>query len=421
MTESTNPSEVRSLVVRVAAGMADSFDSVASMETTLTKICSVQGLDDAKVLAFPTAVLVQAGDGEQSGVQVNTDFGGSLRYDQIAALYGLIEILKKERVDPAKANQELDRISAMPPKFSWPLRVLGYSLFAVGFSLMLQPTPATVIVCSILGLLIGAVYLTKWPTMQLVLPVVVSFIVTAIVLVAYNRFGFEDPIRILVPVLVMFLPGAAITVGVIELAANHMVAGASRLVSGTVTLLLLAFGIVAAATFSRVPMDVLQDDPAGTIGVWVMVVAIPVYLLGLMLLFCSPWRYFPWMLAALVVTYLAQLLGSLIIGAQLSGFFGALAMTPVALWFDRLPKGPSKLLTMLPAFWMIVPGSTGLMAIVGVGASNSRGALESVVITVIAIALGVLSGTALFRMIDTISQRLGIRYRGNRTESTAGR
>lgn len=393
MTQASDPVAVRNIVVRVAAGMADSMDSAASIERTITNICSVQGLDDAKVLAFPTAVIVQAGDGEQSGVELTTNYEGLLRYDQISALYSLIGSLQEKRVDPADADRALNDIENMPPKFPWPIRVLGYSLFAVGFALMLQPTLATVLVCFVLGLLIGAMYLSKWPTLQLVLPVVVSFIVTTIVLIAYVHFDFQDPIRILVPVLVMFLPGAAITIGVIELASNQTVAGASRLISGIVTLLLLAFGIVAAVALMGVDMDVLQDNPAGTVGAWIMVIAIPLYLLGFVLLFCSPWRYVPWLLVVLVVTYLGTYVGSMVFSPQLSGFFGALVMTPVALWFAGMKRGPSTLLSVLPAFWMIVPGSTGLMAIVG----GSEQALQSVLVTVIAIALGVLSGIALFR------------------------
>jgi uncharacterized membrane protein YjjP (DUF1212 family) len=386
--------------------MAESFDSVASIESALTAICAVQGVDDATVLAFPTAVVVQSGGGEQSGVQLNTNFGGSLRYDQIAALYGLIGTLKTRPVDVTTANRELDAISSMPPKFPWAVRVLGYSLFAAGFSLILQPTLATVVTCTLLGLVIGAIYLAKLPTLQLVLPVVVSFVVTATVLVLAERFGLEDPIRILVPVLVIFLPGAAITIGVIELASNQMVAGASRLVSGTVTLLLLAFGIFAATALLDVQSEVIQDNPVGTTGPWVMAIAIPVYLVGLMLLFCCPWRYFPWMLTILVVTYLGQLLGTMVFSAQLSGFFGALAMTPLALWFDRMPNGPSKLITTLPAFWMIVPGASGLMAIVGSGVDPGGNSLESVVVTVIAIALGILTGTALFHSLSRVPQTL---------------
>jgi uncharacterized membrane protein YjjP (DUF1212 family) len=414
MTEEADPAAVRDVVVRVAAGMADSMDSTAAIERTVTRICTVQGLTDTKVLAFPTAVIVQAGDGPQSGVGVTTNYQGLLRYDQISELYSLIASMQTERVDLAGANRQLDAIERLPPKFPWPVRVLGYSLFAVGFALMLQPTLATVIVCFLLGLLVGAMYLTKWPTLRLILPVVVSFVVTVIVLIAYVHFDFADPVRILVPVLVMFLPGAAITIGVIELASNQTVAGASRLISGIVTLLLLAFGVVSAAALMGVDMAVLQDNPAGTIGAWVMVLAIPLYLLGFMLLFCSPWGYFPWLLVVLVATYLGTYVGSALFNPDLSGFFGALVMTPIALWLSSRRSGLTSLLVILPAFWMIVPGSAGLMALVG----GSQNALQSVLVTVVAIALGVLTGVAAFRGLQRAGQVLLLRRGHAETRSS---
>ena len=376
--------------------MSQAGDSVGAISSTMTRISARQGLTHSDAIVLPTAVMVEGRKGGQSRVQFGSNTGGTLRFDQVSALYELIARLETTAVDPVKANDELNRIDALPPKFPWLLRVLGYSLFAMGFALMLQPTWQTLIACSLLGIFIGALYLSKLPTVQVILPVLVAFLVTTAVLIATQHFDFQDPIRILVPALVMFLPGGALTIAVIELASDQMVAGASRLISGVVQLLLLAFGILAATQLVGASLSDLQDDPVGSFGVWIMILAIPLYLVGLMLLFCCPWRYFPWMLAVLVVAYLGQLIGTVTIGAQLSGFLGALAMTPLVLWFDRLPNGPSKLITFLPAFWMLVPGSTGLMAVVDAGSSTSQDALGSVIVSVFAIALGILIGTAVF-------------------------
>jgi hypothetical protein len=55
---------------------------------------------------------------------------------------------------------------------------------------------------------------------------------------------------------------------------------------------------------------------------------------------------------------------------------------------------------------MIVPGASGLMAIVGSGVDPGGNSLESVVVTVIAIALGILTGTALFHSLSRVPQTL---------------
>ena len=96
----------------------------------------------------------------------------------------------------------------------------------------------------------------------------------------------------------------------------------------------------------------------------------------------------------------AQTVGAALFGGQISGFFGAAAMTPVVLWVETTPAGPPKLVTFLPAFWLLVPGAAGLITltqIVGPGADVAANAPYDVTVAFISIALGVLIGTSLYR------------------------
>jgi uncharacterized membrane protein YjjB (DUF3815 family) len=92
--------------------------------------------------------------------------------------------------------------------------------------------------------------------------------------------------------------------------------------------------------------------------------------------------------------------GWALFGGVLSGFVGALAMTPLALWIDHLRRGPPKLVTFLPAFWLLVPGATGLIGvtqIIGSGGQIPLVAMRDLFGAIMAIALGVLIGTAAYR------------------------
>lgn len=396
----THSAEVRDVVARVGGAMNESGDAVPDITDSLQAILKAQGAKDAELLVLPTAIVVRTGKGEESGVEVGSSIGGSLRFDQIAAVYDLVKKLQAGPADLPAAERELDRIPTMPESFSWPLRVLGHGLLTLGFALLLRVSPGALLLCFGLGILIGLLKLLRISTLGLVFPVLMAFLVTVIVLFADQHLGLDDPLRVLLPPLVTFLPGAALTMGTIELASNHMMSGASRLISGVVQLLLLAFGVIAAAQLMQVSVAVLQETPGADLGVWAMVVSVVAYALGLVLQYSSPLKYLPWMLLIVVVAYGGQLIGAALFGAELSGFFGALAMTPLVLFVERLPHGPSKLITFLPAFWFLVPGSTGLMAIVGGSASSEMGgALGSVAIAVIAIALGVLMGAAVFNAV----------------------
>ena len=88
----------------------------------------------------------------------------------------------------------------------------------------------------------------------------------------------------------------------------------------------------------------------------------------------------------------------------LSGFFGALAMTPLALWVETLRNGPPKLVTFLPGFWLLVPGAAGLIGVtelLGVNHELGAQAIVDTLVTVMSIALGVLIGTAAYHTTDS--------------------
>jgi uncharacterized membrane protein YjjB (DUF3815 family) len=140
-----------------------------------------------------------------------------------------------------------------------------------------------------------------------------------------------------------------------------------------------------------------------------------VFAVGIWLHWAAPFRSVPWMLLVLYTAYGGQAIGDALFGGQLSGFFGAVAMTPVALWMERLPGGPPKQVTFLPAFWLLVPGATGLIgvtAIVGNGSATAARALTDVLFTMIAISLGVLVGTAAYGAADSRLRRARAALRG---------
>jgi uncharacterized membrane protein YjjB (DUF3815 family) len=237
-----------------------------------------------------------------------------------------------------------------------------------------------------------------------VFPVVVSFVVAVIVFATLQQVEIDNPVRILIPPLVTFLPGAALTIGTVELAAGQMVSGASRLVSGLVKLMLLAFALVAASVLFELPARVLADHPVNRLGWWAPWVGVVVFALGIYLHLSSPARSLPWILVIMLAAYAGQAAGAAVFGGMLSGFFGAVAMTPLALWAQTTKTGPPKLVTFLPGFWLLVPGAAGLLGVtelLGVDHELGAQAVVDMLVTVMSIALGVLIGTAAYRATDS--------------------
>jgi uncharacterized membrane protein YjjP (DUF1212 family) len=394
-----DPGEVRQLIVALGEAMAAAGDSVDAIATKLERALNAYGIGTHQVAVFPTAFMVQTGEGPVARLALGTTVPSQLRFDQISELYPLIARVINGGVPPGEALGQLRTILTNPVRFHWYARVLGQALITLGFAMLLQPTPVTLAVCFGLGLLIGTLSLSSLPLVNQIFPVLMAFMTGVIVLTLSNHFHLDNPIRIMVPPLVMFLPGGMLTIATVELSAGEMIAGASRLVAGLVQLLLLAFGLLAATTVVHVSSRVLHDNPTGRLGGWAPWVGIVVFAVGNYLLFAAPTRYFPWILAVLFVAYGGQRLGAQIVGSEISAFFGALAMTPMVLWFDSLSAGPPKLVTFQPGFWLLVPGTAGLIGIaqiLGAGGGGGR-AFVSALVTVGSIAVGVLIGSSLYR------------------------
>ena len=296
--------------------------------------------------------MVQAGEGESALVRLTSAAGGGpLRLDQVSAVYELAGHVQRGEVGLTETAHRLLAILVMRPLFGTITLTLGLGVLSAGVALALQPTLLGVVGAFVLGTLVGCALLIRVPELQAVMPVAVSFCVATVVFLLAEHHGGENPIRSLIPPLVIFLPGAAITTRTMELAAGQTISGASRLVEGLMVLLLLAFGIIAAvAALVGAPSVDLIDRPFDQLGSWTTVLALVVIALGNHLHLCAPRRAVPWILLVLAVASAGQAFGAAVFSAELSTFVGALAMTPLVLLIGRRRAGPPSMVLFLPVF-----------------------------------------------------------------------
>jgi uncharacterized membrane protein YjjB (DUF3815 family) len=225
--------------------------------------------------------------------------------------------------------------------------------------------------------------------------------VSCLVFAAADVGLLDGPLRTVLPPLAVLLPGALMVTGLSELAAGAMVAGSARLIFGTVQLLLFTFGVLAAARAlgpSPAELANLRIDELGPWAPWVGLLLVGV---GVYLNVSAPRGALPWMLGLLALTFLAQSGGQEAYGAPAGGFLGGLIAALGAALVQHF-RGPPSLVVFLPAFWLLVPGSLGLLGTTqlvtdaGDGFATAQGAVG----VVVAIALGVLIGSALGRALE---------------------
>ena len=385
---------------------------MSETQERLATIAAAYDARDARIVVLPTALLVSLGRAGWTTIESVPQLAETWRLDQISALYELVHRAERGDVSPHEGLRSLKHIRGMPPRHGPALTILGYAAMTVALCLILQPTPRDVATAAGLGVLVGLIVLLARgrPTLTVFVPIVSATLVSALTFEAVKRGAADPGLRTLIAPLVTFLPGAVLTTATVELASGEMVAGTSRVVFGIVQLLLLAFGIVAGAELVGLPSEeAIRDAQENVLGWWAPWLGVVVFGVAAGLYFSAPRGALRWLLVVLLAAWTGQVLGDALVSGEVSGFFGALVMTPVALAVARLPGGPPSQVTFLPAFWLLVPGALGLIGVTEVVGNPADAGVEDLVKplgAIVSIALGVLCGVSLFRGLANAPSRL---------------
>jgi uncharacterized membrane protein YjjP (DUF1212 family) len=399
------PPDLVELLRALGVALLNSADSAA---TTTEILQDVAAAYDADVLAMvmPTGIMYRIGDDE---VDLVTVPARNLRLDQIALVNDLVALLRRGAISPGLGLRRLEAILTAPPRFGPVLSLLGQMILSLGFGLLINPNVLALPAYVLLGALVGMLRLVaeRWATLSVALPVLAALLVTVLSVTVVGPLTHDNALRLLAPPLVVFLPGATLTIATIELASNQIVSGASRLVWGVSQLLLLAFGVFAG--FSLVGFT--EYGNASQLGPWAPWVGVALVGVGYMFFSSAPPGALPFLWIALFGSYAAQAVGALLIGASLSGFVGGLAIVPLTQLLARFPRSPPAAVMLLPAFWLLLPGALGLRGVSQLAVGLGAGDVVVTGISLFAVALGVLVGTSVTRDIQAVSRtwRLGAR------------
>ena len=391
----------------IGEAMLDSGYDVGSVRSALMDVAVVNGVPRAEIVTMPTAMFVSARVGNRLETGAIATGTTTLRLHQIEDLEGVVTRARHGEIEPAAARARIAEIRRLPPLFGPVQRVVGNALASAGLAVLLGGSWIGVATAGLLGGVVGALLLLQVPQRyQALLTVVASFVVALAVFVL-ARTGLDVgalPSALIAP-LVMLLPGALLTTGVIELSTGQMVSGAGRVAAGAMQLVMLAFGIMAAGALMGIPAVPLSSGSVGWFWPWV---AIAVFGVGTMATRCVHPRSLGWVLLVLYVAYAGQVAGDVMFGGVLSAFFGAVAMTPVAALVSRQRSGPPPVVTFLPAYWLMVPGALGLVGMARLldGDTNGLATLVTTTTTMVAISLGVLVGLGLVTLVRrTVADR----------------
>ncbi len=412
---------LRRMLAVLGAAMVASGQPIDDVEDELAEVAARFGATDAQIGAGPTSVTIALAGGAPATFEA---VHAGLALDQAAQVRAIRYDLATGELDIDTATDRLLALRDTPPRYPRWLTDLGYVGISLGICLIMQPGPANLLAAALAGFVVVTLthVVTRYPALDALLPTAAGFAAALIVLGAAEAGLLEGPLRTVLPPLAVLLPGALIVTGISELAAGAMVAGTARLVYGTVQLLLFTVGIAAAAAALRVPAHVLANVRVDAPGWWTAPLGLAGIAVGLALMTSPPARTLPWVFAILAATFTVQFVGQWAGHPVLGTFLAAVTASLGASVAELIDRTLPRLVVFLPSFWLLVPGSLGLLGVsqIAVAADGGVPTLGQVPTQVLAISVGLLVGSVAAHPLRVLRRRVRQRWGMVRRAPAAG-
>ncbi|KRE41252.1 threonine/serine ThrE exporter family protein [Knoellia sp. Soil729] len=392
--------EIRALLAHLGTSLIAAGQPAHEIEEELAEVAVRLGYPEAESAVGPTGLFVTLTDG---GPTTHRSAPPGLRLHQSASVRRIRHQLARGELAADDAREQLAVVAQRPVGNPQWLIALAWPVLAAGISLILQPGWANVAAAVVgAGVVHALVRLAEHhEVVKTLLPTLAAFLVSLVVFGAANAGLLEGPLRTVLPPLAVLLPGALVVNGLSELAAGHMQAGSARLSYGLVQLGLFALGLLMATTLLRVPSALLANLRVDEIGWAAAPVGLLLIGLSIGLMEGVPLAMQGWVLLVLSLAFGAQVAGQQLGSIGLGGFLGAISASLGASVVELRRPELARLVLFLPAFWLLVPGSLGLVGVTELAAGHESGTEMALGVlgVAIAISLGLLVGSSLGRSL----------------------
>jgi uncharacterized membrane protein YjjP (DUF1212 family) len=425
----TETDDIERLMASVGQAQLAAGYPVNEVNDTLSDISTAYERPELNGYVLPNVVFV---DDESTGrARVLTSSIGSMRLDQATQVHRVVRDSVNRTLAPVAAMAKLAAIETTPPRFSWWLVVIANGFTAAGFALVFRVSLWGVLIAGILGMLVAlALALTaKRPSLSALVPFAAAFVASFVVFTASVYFDADvQPVRVVAAPLITLIPGVALTRGTQELANNQIVSGSSRLISATVQILVLTFGILTGARLAPVDDYNFADLTEALLPWWAAWIGVLVFAVGQSVVSNEPRGAIRIVVILLFATYGVQTLVSATIDPILaSGVAAGVALLGATIVQRRSRRGFPAFVLFEPVFWLLVPGSLGLVALTQefaardaaltrnvdqqgenmssvVGLTTGTDVLTVAAGTIIAITIGMLVASAIARVVPERTQ-----------------
>jgi uncharacterized membrane protein YjjP (DUF1212 family) len=336
----------------------------ADLEERLTALADSVGLEAAQVSATPTIVEIALGSLPRQRSYALRVRPTVVDLDAIARLDDVVHDMLDAQLSTDAALARVAEIEARPLRRRWFVQLPAYALAGAAVTPVLGGGWREVVAGGVVGALVGGVALAMGRAVRaeaMVAPA--AAVVASFSAAALARLGLNASTDIVtLAALITLLPGMALTIGVRELATQHLQSGVANTANALVQLLGLVVGVAVGRSIATNWLGIPQQSVphAGFSGTHVL--AAVAAGIAFTVTLRAQTRAAPIMCSATVLAILTYAAGKELLGAPAGVFAAALAIGVcgglVAALLRRSP-----LVFIVPGVLMLVPGSAGFNSI----------------------------------------------------------
>ena len=388
----------------------------ADLEARVVALASSLGLKGTEISATPTLIEMSIGalpDQRSYTLRVRPT---TVDLDAVARLDELAQDAVDGRLAAGEVLARLSDIGSTPLARPWPLLLAAYGIAGAALTPVLGGGWREAVAGAGVGLLVGVIALGARRTARTdVMSAPLAALAASFCAVALADLGFGgSPDVVTLAALVTFLPGMTLTIGMRELATEHLQSGVANTASALIQLFGLVFGVaigrsVAVSWFGD-PGTVTPNIAFSGVELLAAVAAGLAFTLTLR----AQFRDALFMCAATVLALGSNEVGEALFGLDAATFVAALVVGVAGgLVGYRFRRSP--LVFIVPGVLMIVPGSAGFNSMLQLLTDQTVSGITAgfdTFVTAMSIAYGLMVSTVILpRRITQLSsppvERLG--------------
>lgn len=236
----------------------------------------------------------------------------------------------------------------------------SYGVASAAIAIILHAGWSEAAAAALIGLVTGLVALAarRWTSFNPAAEAVSAFLATTVATAIAAWIAPLAVRSVVIASLIVLMPGMTLTTAVRELSTQHLISGTARMMGAVATLLKLTFGTVVAVQVCAllgIQPQQFDDAPLSPLIEWGAVVAAA---LSFAVLFKSPLRHVPVVIAAVLLGYACTQVAGTRMSPAFGTFLGSVAVGAASNLFARVTDRPGALVRE-PGIILLVPGSVG--------------------------------------------------------------